>query len=64
MDMAAQLNDTATKGNQCFGAHDLGTKGRTNVIGALLFGTSLRKKSKSSIQFIIPDRWFSLVLNA
>jgi len=31
----------ATKGNRCFGTHDWGAKGRTNVIGALLFGALL-----------------------
>lgn len=29
------------KGIRCFGTHDWGAKGRTNVIGALLFGTLL-----------------------
>jgi len=37
-DMPAQLNDTATKGNRCFSTHDWVGRGRTNVIGALLFG--------------------------
>jgi len=31
----------ATKGNRCFGTHDWGAKGRTNVIGTLLFGVLL-----------------------
>lgn len=31
----------ATKGKRCFGTHDWGAKGRTNVIGALLFGALL-----------------------
>ena len=31
----------ATKGSRCFGTHNWGAKGRTNAIGALLFGTLL-----------------------
>lgn len=31
----------ATKGRRCFGTHDWGARGRTNVIGALLLGTLL-----------------------
>lgn len=31
----------ASKGNRCFGTHDWGAKGRTNVIGALLCGVLL-----------------------
>jgi hypothetical protein len=31
----------ALKGNRCFGTHDWGTKGRTNVIRALLGGVLL-----------------------
>lgn len=31
----------ASKGARCFGAHDWGAKGRTNVIGALLGGVLL-----------------------
>ncbi len=31
----------AEKGQRCFGEHDWGAKGRTNVIGALLLGTLL-----------------------
>ena len=31
----------ATKGKRCFGTNDWGAKGRTNVIGALLFGALL-----------------------
>ena len=31
----------AFKGHRCFGAHDWGAKGRTNVIGALLGGVLL-----------------------
>jgi transposase len=31
----------ALKGQRCFGKHDWGAKGRTNVIGALLAGTLL-----------------------
>ncbi len=31
----------ATRGNRCFGTHDWGAKGRTNVIGALLSGVLL-----------------------
>lgn len=31
----------AAKGSRCFGTHDWGAKGRTNVIGALLLGVLL-----------------------
>jgi len=31
----------ALKGQRCYGSHDWGAKGRTNVIGALLGGTLL-----------------------
>ena len=36
-----RLHGYATKGSRCFGTHDWGAKGRTNVIGALLFGALL-----------------------
>jgi transposase len=36
-----RLHGYATKGSRCFGSHDWGAKGRTNVIGALLLGTLL-----------------------
>ena len=36
-----RLHGYAAKGNRCFGTHDWGAKGRTNVIGALLFGALL-----------------------
>lgn len=35
------LDAYAVKGNRCFGTHNWGAKGRTNVIGALLFGAVL-----------------------
>ena len=36
-----RLYGYAIKGQRCFGTHDWGAKGRTNVIGALLMGTLL-----------------------
>ena len=36
-----RLHGYAVKGNRCFGTHNWGAKGRTNVIGALLFGAVL-----------------------
>lgn len=36
-----RLHGYSTKGQRCFGKHDWGAKGRTNVIGALLLGTLL-----------------------
>ena len=36
-----RLHGYASKGSRCFGTHDWGAKGRTNVIGALLLGTLL-----------------------
>ena len=36
-----RLHGYAAKGKRCFGKHDWGAKGRTNVIGALLFGVLL-----------------------
>jgi len=36
-----RLCEYATKGTRCFGRHDWGAKGRTNVIGALLLGVLL-----------------------
>lgn len=36
-----RLRGYAIKGQRCFGSHDWGAKGRTNVIGALLLGTLL-----------------------
>ena len=36
-----RLHGYAIKGQRCFGTHDWGAKGRTNVIGALLFGALL-----------------------
>ena len=36
-----RLHGYAVKGNRCFGTHDGGAKGRTNAIGALLFGVLL-----------------------
>lgn len=36
-----RLHGYALRGNRCFGKHDWGAKGRTNVIGALLFGVLL-----------------------
>ena len=36
-----RLHGYSSKGARCFGRHDWGAKGRTNVIGALLFGVLL-----------------------
>jgi len=36
-----RLHGYSAKGQRCFGKHDWGSKGRTNVIGALLLGTLL-----------------------
>ena len=36
-----RLHGYTLKGERCFGTHDWGAKGRTNVIGALLLGTLL-----------------------
>ena len=36
-----RLHGYAIKGQRCFGTHDWGAKGRTNVIGALLLGVLL-----------------------
>jgi transposase len=36
-----RLHGYAIKGQPCFGTHDWGAKGRTNVIGALLLGVLL-----------------------
>lgn len=36
-----RLHGYAVKGSRCFGTHDWGAKGRTNVIGALLLGVLL-----------------------
>ena len=36
-----RLHGYAIKGSRCFGSHDWGAKGRTNVIGALLLGALL-----------------------
>lgn len=46
------------KGNRCFGVHNWGAKGRTNVIGALL-GTVLLTISlfETTINTVIFDAW-------
>ena len=36
-----RLHGYSVKGRRCFGTHDWGAKGRTNIIGALLFGVLL-----------------------
>ena len=36
-----RLHGYAVRGSRCFGTHDWGAKGRTNVIGALLLGALL-----------------------
>ena len=36
-----RLHGYTPKGRRCFGRHDWGAKGRTNVIGALLWGVLL-----------------------
>ena len=36
-----RLHGYSAKGSRCFGTHDWGAKGRTNVIGALLLGALL-----------------------
>lgn len=48
----------ALKGNRCFGVHNWGAKGRTNVIGALL-GTVLLTISlfETTINTVIFDAW-------
>ena len=46
------------KGKRCFGTHDWGAKGRTNVIGALLGKTLLTVSLfNSSINTLVFDAW-------
>lgn len=46
------------KGKRCFGSHDWGAKGRTNVIGALLAGTLLTVALfQTTINMIIFNTW-------
>ena len=48
----------ALKGQRCFGTHDWGAKGRTNVIGALLAGVLLTiSLFNSTINTEIFDAW-------
>lgn len=48
----------ADKGKRCFGTHDWGAKGRTNVIGALLAGTLLTVSLfETNIDTEIFDAW-------
>ena len=46
------------KGNRCFGTHNWGSKGRTNVIGALVAGTLLTVSLfETTINTEIFDEW-------
>lgn len=46
------------KGQRCYGIHDCGAKGRTNVIGALLAGTLLTVSMfQSTIDTQVFDAW-------
>jgi transposase len=48
----------ATKGNRCFGTHDWGAKGRTNVIGALLCGVLLTVSLfQTNVNTLIFNAW-------
>jgi len=48
----------AKKGNRCFGTHDWGAKGRTNVIGALLGGCLLTiSLFETTINTLIFNQW-------
>lgn len=48
----------AAKGSRCFGTHDWGAKGRTNAIGALLFGGLLTiSLFQENVNTAIFDTW-------
>jgi transposase len=53
-----RLYGYAIKGQRCFGTHDWGAKGRTNVIGALLAGILLTiSLFETNINTEIFDSW-------
>jgi transposase len=53
-----RLHGYATKGQRCYGKHDWGAKGRTNVIGALLGGMLLTASLfQTSIDTEIFTQW-------
>jgi transposase len=53
-----RLYGYSLKGKRCYGKHDWGAKGRTNVIGALLLGTLLTISTfQSNINTEIFNAW-------
>jgi len=53
-----RLHGYAAKGSRCFGTHDWGEKGRTNVIGALLLGTLLTVSLfQANVNTLIFNAW-------
>lgn len=53
-----RLHGYAIKGQRCFGTHDWGAKGRTNVIGALLSRALLTVSLfQTNVNTEIFDRW-------
>jgi hypothetical protein len=53
-----RLHGYSTKGQRCYGKHDWGAKGRTNVIGALLGGVLLTASLfQASIDTEIFTQW-------
>lgn len=53
-----RLHGYSAKGSRCFGTHDWGAKGRTNVIGALLSGVLLTiSLFETTINTVIFDAW-------